>query len=120
MLTKLQNKGFLALLVMVSIFPIVSFAQQDAGGLIGVIADLINLLIPVLMGLGLLVLLWGVVQFIFSAGDEEKRKKGQSKIVAGVIGLFVMVAIWGLVTFVIDTTDIGTDKAPDPPGIPGV
>lgn len=44
-----------------------------------------------LMALGAFVyFVWGVVQFIVGAGDEEKRKKGQQHMIWGIIGLVIM------------------------------
>ena len=36
------------------------------------------------------VFVWGVVQFIASAEDEEKRKTGQQHMIWGIIGLVIM------------------------------
>lgn len=62
----------------------------------GWIADLAILLI----GLALVLFLWGVARYVASGADEEKRTEARNLIVYGVIGLFSMVAIWGLVYLV--------------------
>lgn len=54
-------------------------------------------LIPLLIGVAALMFLWGVYEFITSAGDEEKRKTGKNHIIYGLIGLVVMIAFWALV-----------------------
>ncbi|MGE5541378.1 MAG: hypothetical protein ACM3TU_03835 [Bacillota bacterium] len=51
---------------------------------------IINPLIT-LIGLAAFVLfVWGVVEFIAGAGNEEKRTKGQQHIIWGIIGLVIM------------------------------
>ncbi|MBI2628060.1 MAG: hypothetical protein HYW71_01325 [Candidatus Niyogibacteria bacterium] len=45
----------------------------------------------------------GVLQFVTSGGDEEKRKEGRDHIIYGLIGLFIMVAVWGLVNAIAGT-----------------
>ncbi len=66
-------------------------------GIITKITGVIDVIIPLLITFAVLMLMWGIVQFITAAGDEEKRKKGKELIIYGIIGLFVMVSIWGLV-----------------------
>lgn len=47
--------------------------------------------------------LWGVLQFVMSAGDDEAREKGKSHIIWGVIGITVMISVWALVTWLTST-----------------
>lgn len=84
------------------------------------IAGWINLAMPIIIGLALLVFLWGVLQFILAAGDEEKREEGKKKMIYGIIGLFVMVAVWGLVSFVASTLGIDTGGSVGSGDIPSV
>ena len=52
--------------------------------------------------------LWGVVKYIFAAGDEEKRKEAKGIIFYGILGMFVLVAFWGIILIVTSTFDIST------------
>ena len=63
----------------VMLMPAVTFAQsvdlsyfEDA---ISALGNLIELLIPIVIALGLLVFIWGMVQFILAAGDDEGNRK---------------------------------------------
>lgn len=52
-----------------------------------------QILMPIVTLLSLaafVVFVWGVVQFIASAEDEEKRKIGQQHMIWGIIGLVIM------------------------------
>lgn len=65
--------------------------------------------VPLLFALAVAAFIWGVIQFYLNPENEEKRKKGKSFIVGGLIALFVMVAMWGIVgiftnTFKVDNT----------------
>jgi hypothetical protein len=66
------------------------------------ISYLLNSLIPVMVALGVVYLVWGVVQYVIG-GSEEDKKKGRDRIVFGIIGLVVIVSLWGLVYLVVDT-----------------
>ena len=62
-----------------------------------VIEQIINPLIPVLIGIGLIVFFWGIIQFVLNADSEEKRSTGRQHMMWGIIGLFVMVSVWGII-----------------------
>jgi hypothetical protein len=99
------------ILILLGVFLMPSLALAQAGNNIEALLkdfqDLLGLVVPILIGVAVIVLLWGVVQMIAGAGDEEKRKAGRQKIVWGIIGIVVMVSIWGLVIFVQDAFGIG-------------
>ena len=81
--------------------PLVAAAQAITSlkGLIGVIVDLINRAVPVIIALALLYFFWGIAIFIFNLNtdDEKKRSEGKQVMLWGIIALFVMVSLWGIV-----------------------
>lgn len=114
------------LLVAVTAFglPSVAFAQGDRlgnniGNLLRDFQGILDLVVPILIGVAVVVFLWGVVKFIANAGDEEARKEARGTMIWGIIGIVVMVSIWGLVAFVQrafdlegQTDDVGTPELP--------
>lgn len=74
-------------------------------GLLQGIQGLLNAVIPVLIALGVVYLVWGIVQYVI-ADEEEAKKKGKDRIVFGIIGLAIIISVWGLVYIVVDTFDI--------------
>ena len=64
--------------------------------------------LPIITGIALLVFFWGLIKFIASAGDTEKRKDGKQFMVWGVVALFVMFAIWGIIAFI--NTSLGLPR----------
>jgi len=65
--------------------------------------SVINLIIPFIVGLAVLVIIYGIFGFITSAGDEEARANAKQFIIWGVIGVFLMVSVWGLVTILVNS-----------------
>lgn len=53
-------------------------------------------LVPLLVGLAVVVFIYGVIVFTFSEGGE-KKEEAKNYMFWGIIGLFVMVSIWGMV-----------------------
>lgn len=96
--------------------PAVAFAQatlQTIPELVTRLAQIINVIIPFIVGLAVLIIIWGVLTYITAAGDEEKRKESKTYIVWGIVGVFIMVSIWGLVNILVRTfpTEGGTLKS---------
>lgn len=75
----------------------------SAAGVTDLIDNLINLLediIPVLIGVAVVVFFWGLVKFIAHADDEKAVTEGKQFMVWGMVGLFVIVALWSIVGFI--------------------
>jgi hypothetical protein len=70
--------------------------ENTVVNLIGRIIGLVNLIIPIIIGLGLIAFLWGVLKYGISSKPSEKQDSVYV-MVYGIIALFVMVSIWGLV-----------------------
>ncbi len=104
--TKMQKIKKIIPLALVSM-PFLAMAKNITD-IVNDITGIIDVIIPLLITLAVLMLMWGIVQFITAAGDEEKRKKGRELIIYGIIGLFVMVSIWGLVGILSGTFNLST------------
>ncbi|NQV88586.1 MAG: hypothetical protein HQ402_03490 [Parcubacteria group bacterium] len=76
-------------------------------GFVGIIIGIVNLLIPVLVGLAILSFFWGLVKFIKAGGSEDSVKEGKSLMIWGVISLFVMISIWGILAFFTNSFGFG-------------
>lgn len=78
--------------------PTITFAQglTNIQTLIGSFGAIVNMLIPIVMGLAVLVFFWGLVKYISSTSDESSKLDGKNLMIWGMIALFVMVALWGI------------------------
>lgn len=66
------------------------------------VSELLNLIIPVILVLGVVYFVYGVVQYVM-ADDEEAKTKGRDRMIYGIIGLVVIVSMWGLVGILVNT-----------------
>ena len=82
------------------------------------VSAIIGTLVPFIIGLAVLVILWGLFNYIAGAGDEEKRGEAKQYIIWGIIGVFVMLSIWGLIGIVSNTFNIGNTTLPVPSVVP--
>lgn len=68
-------------------------------GLIGLIIDIINLIIPTLFGFLFVFFIWKMVDsWIINAGDEKKVEEGKKYAMAAIIVFVLMVSAWGIVS----------------------
>ncbi|SRR3989344_71156 len=86
---------------------------EGAGNLTLLISFLgagLNVATRLILGATIVFFLWGVFQFVKSAGDEEARAIGKNHIIYGVIGIAVMVSMWGLVNFLTSSVRLNPAK----------
>ncbi len=76
------------------------------------IGNILNLVVPVLLALGIVYFVWGVINYVI-ASDEEAKKAGRDRIIYGIIGLAVIVGVWGLVKIVTNTFGIQNSNQTD-------
>ncbi len=90
------------------IMPLVASAQS-LEAVMGTFSSLINTAIPLVLALAVLYFFWGLAQFIFNQGSEDKKSEGRDIMIYGIIALFVMVSIWGLIRMLQSTFSV-TDQ----------
>lgn len=102
------------------LLPVVALAagtsEAEGDNLVDLITQInavINAIIPFLVGLAVLIIIWGVFNYIAGAGDEEKRAQAKQYIVWGVVGVFIMLSIWGLVNVLVNSFDLKKTPLPE-------
>ena len=120
----------LAIVAMLLLMPALTFAATpinpsalQAGGnnggfygVVSVVKNAINVILPVIISLAVLYFLWGLFLYIKS-DDAAKQAEARMYILWSVIFIAVMVSVWGLVNILTSTFNL--DKtAPTPPPIP--
>ena len=69
-------------------------------------AQILTPLVTLLALAAFVLFVWGVVQFIASAEDEEKRKTGQQHMIWGIIGLVIMFGANAVVALIKQTVGV--------------
>lgn len=101
-------------IVSVALFaPAVAFAQEGLINLLGKVQNLIQMVIPILIGLALLAFLWGILNYLFSKNKDEAK----TFMIWGIIALFVMTSVWGLVS-ILRNTILPNNNIDSPTNIP--
>jgi len=67
---------------------------------------IINPLIILLFALALVFFLYGVFEFIANQDNEEKKTKGKSHMLWGIIGITIMIGVFALMNIIINTFGI--------------
>lgn len=106
-----------------AVLPVVAYAQAPGQSidklgdfLLQFIVFIDNILVPLLFAIAFIVFIFGIFQyFILGGADEEKRTKGRSFMLWGMIGFFVMVSIWGILNLFVYSLGFGSDTRPDLP-----
>ena len=70
-----------------------------------IVTEIINPLIRLLFGAGIIVFLWGMVEFLFALDDDTKKSNGKRHMIWGIIGLAIMVAVFGIINIIQATVD---------------
>ncbi len=64
--------------------------------LINQVVGLLGTLVPILLTLAMIVFFWGLVRYIYAAGNEKQVLNGRELITWGLAAIFVMSCIWGI------------------------
>lgn len=87
---------------------VVQAAPQNIGEFLDMLTNLlVDSVVPLLIAAAMVVFIWGMVEFVGNADNEEKRAKGKQLMLWGIIGFFVIVSIWGLVGLFTDFFGFG-------------
>lgn len=95
-----------------------SSGNQTLITLICRVNQILGVIVPALIALGVVYFIWGVISYVV-AGDEEKKSAGRNKMVYGIIGLAVIIALWGLVGVLTRTFGVDNPTTIVPPVVPG-
>lgn len=77
------------------------------------VIGLIEMTILVIVSLAVFGFMWGIVKFIFNAGNEKARSEGRAFMLYGILTLFVMTSMWGLVNILSSSLSIEPEYTGD-------
>lgn len=85
-----------------NLFYKVAYGATEVDTLLGKInEEILNPFIGLLIAIALLVFIYGVIEFITGADNEDKRTQGKQHIIWGIIGLFIMVSVFGIMNIIL-------------------
>ncbi len=101
--------------------PFLAYAQLDSNytvkGILTYITQIITkFVIPILISACVAVFIWGIVRFIFSAGNSEEVHKSKNLIIWGLVGIFALFCFWGIIV-VLFNTFYGASAPPSSSGV---
>lgn len=68
-----------------------------------IITYIVQPVITVLFAVAVVVFVYGIVQMIIYGDDADKRTKGKTSILSGLIGIFIMLSAWGIIWLISNT-----------------
>ncbi len=69
-------------------------------------AKIINPVIEFAFIIALVIFLWGVMEYIRGANNQEKRKNGRQHMLWGVVGFLIMFGVFGIINILLNTFGI--------------
>lgn len=68
-----------------------------------ILDNIVNPIVVLLIGVAVLVFIWGAFEFVRNADSSEERKKGGMNMFWGAIGLFIMTTAYGVLNLILTT-----------------
>jgi hypothetical protein len=65
-----------------------------------IITEILNPLIGLMFAVAIAVFIWGIVEFIWNADNEQKRDQGKRHIAWGLFGLLIMATVAGIIEII--------------------
>jgi hypothetical protein len=111
------------------LFPALASAQgiansADAGPFQDLLENILifsnDVLIPFILGIGFLVLVWGIFKyFIFGGANDEAKEQGKSLIIYATLGFVLIIVFWGIVNLLTTSTGLVNQSLQNIPSIQG-
>ena len=74
---------------------------------------IVNPIIYLMIGVSVVVFLWGIVEFIAKFDNEDVKERGKRNMLWGLIGMFIMFGVFGIIKLI-----LGTFALPIPSTLP--
>lgn len=95
------NNFYKILIINAVALPSIAFsAPTTFKGLIEFFIYYIQQVIPIVFGFAFIGFLWGLMKYIFAAGNENEKENGKNIMVWGLIGIFFLTSIIAIVSMV--------------------
>ena len=64
---------------------------------------ILNPLILLMFGVALVVMIYGIIEFLSNSDNEESKEKGKQHMLWGLIGMAIMISVFGIMHLIIGT-----------------
>ena len=81
---------------------VIKFIPQDGASLTEIVQSILNWIFGIIGIVAVVMIIIGGINFMTSAGDPGKVKKGKDTILYGIIGLVVALLAFAIVNFVLN------------------
>ncbi len=89
--------------------------MTNIDGVVTWVTGILNVIVTLLIALAVFYIIWGVFEFVQSAGDPEKRSEGRDRMIYGLIGVVVMLSIYGILNIFVGSVGVDTTFEPTAP-----
>jgi len=117
---KETNKKITQALVLVSLLGLPLYSNAaDVTSVLNTAKGWVDILLPLSFSVAFLAFVYGIIRFLMSGSDTNKKEEAKNRLLWGVVAMFVVVTIWGIVAFIGLTFGVGlpTNNTIDPPRV---
>ena len=68
-----------------------------------IITNVANPIIALLFAVGVVVFVYGVLQYVWGSAEGDARTHAKNSMIGGIIGMFIMLSAWGIVHLIANT-----------------
>lgn len=70
---------------------------------------ILNPIIGFMFAVAVVMFIYGIVEYIYGADNEDKRNTGKKHMIWGIVGIFVMLGVYGILNIISDFwLDVGS------------
>lgn len=91
--------------------------QTNFAGLVEIVVNFINSLVPLLGTIAVVIFLYGVVRYIYQGGETKSKNEAKEYMGWGLLGLFVIFSIWGIINIFLIAFQVPAGQAPSGAGL---
>lgn len=62
--------------------------------------EILNPVIGLMIAIAVVVFIWGIIEFIFNADNQQKRESGKKHIIWGLAGLLIIFCVAGIMEII--------------------
>lgn len=59
--------------------------------------NVFNPIIGLMVTIAIAYFIYGIIEFVMGADNEDKREQGKQHMIWGIVGLFIMISVFGLI-----------------------